>query len=132
MAVEFAVKALDNCGSTTIQCDPPSGSVFPLGTNVVTCIGFDAATNIGVGTFPVVVTTECRPNLLVVGVQPTHFVMAFDSQAATPYTVESTERIQPATWRTATAVVGTGNPVLITNPITTGSNRFYRVKVGLP
>jgi hypothetical protein len=34
-----------NCPPFTITADPPSGSKFPLGTNIVTCTATDAATN---------------------------------------------------------------------------------------
>jgi microsomal dipeptidase-like Zn-dependent dipeptidase len=58
--VDFDVMARDNCeGSVSIQCVPPTGSVFPIGTNYVTCVATDANGNSATGTFPVIVNTAC-------------------------------------------------------------------------
>jgi len=43
--VFYTSSATDNCPGVTLVCDPPSGSVFPKGTTVVTCTATDAATN---------------------------------------------------------------------------------------
>ncbi len=53
--VEFTVDATDNCGGVTIVCDPPSGSMFPLGTTTVNCTAMDDADNITTDTFTVTV-----------------------------------------------------------------------------
>ena len=45
-AVNFTVTATDNCaGPVSLVCTPPSGSLFPLGTNTVTCVATDACGN---------------------------------------------------------------------------------------
>lgn len=44
--VSFEATATDNCDpDVSVSCDPPSGSVFPLGTTEVTCTATDAAGN---------------------------------------------------------------------------------------
>jgi hypothetical protein len=54
--VDFTVSASDNCsGPVTVVASPPSGSVFPVGTNVVTCIATDACGNSSRCTFKVIV-----------------------------------------------------------------------------
>lgn len=40
VAVQFDVRALAGCGEVEVTCDPPSGSVFPLGTTIVRCEAF--------------------------------------------------------------------------------------------
>jgi len=48
--------ATDNVGVTTgPTCNPPSGSVFSVGTTIVTCTAEDAAGNVGQATFEVTI-----------------------------------------------------------------------------
>jgi hypothetical protein len=42
-------------GSTKVSCDPPSGSMFPLGLNQVTCMATDKSGNTGQASFSVIV-----------------------------------------------------------------------------
>jgi hypothetical protein len=51
----------DNCGneSVTVECDPPSGSTFPLGITTVTCVASDHA--------PVPNTSSCSFDIKVIG-----------------------------------------------------------------
>jgi hypothetical protein len=53
--VSFAVTATDNCSVSSTNCIPPSGSYFPLGTNLVVCTARDAAGNSNICTFTIVV-----------------------------------------------------------------------------
>lgn len=49
----------ENCAPTpTPTCNPPSGSIFPVGTTTVNCSATDAATNTGNCSFTVTVTTN--------------------------------------------------------------------------
>ena len=55
--VEFEMPAAsDNCSDVTLVCDPPSGSVFPVGTTPVTCTATDSSGNTNSCTFVVTVT----------------------------------------------------------------------------
>jgi uncharacterized repeat protein (TIGR01451 family) len=55
--VSFADPATaDNCGVASLVCTPPSGSVFPVGTNWVTCVVTDTAGLTNGCAFPVIVT----------------------------------------------------------------------------
>ena len=55
-AVNFTVTATDNCsGPVSIVCTPPSGSVFPTGTNTVTCVAADECGNTSQCSFKVIV-----------------------------------------------------------------------------
>ncbi|MEW5701920.1 MAG: HYR domain-containing protein [Candidatus Zixiibacteriota bacterium] len=48
----------DNCPGATTVCNPPSGSTFPLGPTLVTCIATDAAGNEDTCTFTITVQEE--------------------------------------------------------------------------
>ncbi len=65
--VDYSVpSASDNCAGLTIACSPLSSSVFPLGTNTVTCITADAAGHSNQCTFAVIVIAEDMPHDLAV------------------------------------------------------------------
>jgi Domain of unknown function (DUF5011)/HYR domain len=53
--VDFTVTATDNCGTPTVVSAPPSGSVFAMGTNIVTSTATDASGNQSTCTFLVIV-----------------------------------------------------------------------------
>src|SRR5947207_15779173 len=44
--ISFDATATDNCGPATVVCDPPSGSVFPKGPTIVTCVAKDGSENL--------------------------------------------------------------------------------------
>jgi hypothetical protein len=52
--------ATDNCGPPpTVVCNPPSGSMLPPGTTVITCIATDSSGNTATCTFPINVFSFC-------------------------------------------------------------------------
>ena len=51
--------ASDNCPGATVQCVPPSGSCFPLGSSTVTCTATDGAGNKASCGFQVVTFDTC-------------------------------------------------------------------------
>ena len=58
--VEFAASAEDGCDpAVVLECRPPSGSTFPVGTNYVTCTAIDAGGNRSSQEFPVIVVGGC-------------------------------------------------------------------------
>lgn len=62
--VNFNVAAADACDpKPTITCEPPSGSVFPMGATLVTCRAKDAAGNESTCTFTVTVRDSTPPVL---------------------------------------------------------------------
>lgn len=59
-AVAYTVSASDAADpDPAIDCQPPSGSVFPIGTTTVTCTVTDVAGNTATGSFPVTVVPSC-------------------------------------------------------------------------
>jgi hypothetical protein len=60
-SVSYSVTATDDSDPTpTIVCVPPSGSIFPRGTTLVTCTATDASGNQSSCTFPVTVFPTVR------------------------------------------------------------------------
>jgi hypothetical protein len=57
----FSATAVDNCGSVTPVCAPPSGSTFPLGTTLDTCNVSDASGNAASCSFQVTVALGDNP-----------------------------------------------------------------------
>jgi autotransporter-associated beta strand protein len=69
--VFYNSSATGGCGPTTVSCNPPSGSAFPIGTTIVTCIATDScgnktncSFNVTVNPCPPVVLT-CSSNIVV-------------------------------------------------------------------
>jgi hypothetical protein len=63
--VNYTVSAIDNCPSNaTLQCTPPSGSFFPIGTTFVQCIATDGAGNQTPGSFPITVLSDCSADCI--------------------------------------------------------------------
>jgi hypothetical protein len=58
--VSFTVTATDNCAVQSLVCTPPSGSIFPKGTNTVTCVATDPSGNATSCSFNVIVN-DCEP-----------------------------------------------------------------------
>jgi subtilisin-like proprotein convertase family protein len=55
--VTYVATATDNSGKVSLDCSPPSGATFPLGTTTVSCIATDTAGNNASGSFTVTVKT---------------------------------------------------------------------------
>ncbi len=86
--VTYSVSATDAVnGSVTVNCDPPSGATFPLGTTTVQCIAYDAQANAGFGSFNVTVSNG--PVLTLPGDITAEATSA--AGAAVAYTVTATD-----------------------------------------
>ena len=56
--VTFTVTATDpDDAASPVQCNPASGSTFPIGTTTVTCISTDTHSNTGTASFTVTIST---------------------------------------------------------------------------
>ncbi len=63
-AVTLNVGAIDACQDTVeVTCDPPSGSVFPIGTTIVTCTATDASGNSSQCQLAVIVADTTPPTI---------------------------------------------------------------------
>jgi hypothetical protein len=63
-AVSYVVTATDNCAVVSLVVTPPSGAVFPKGTNIVTCVASDCGGNTNTCSFTVTVLDREPPVIL--------------------------------------------------------------------
>ena len=78
VALSYTATASDLVdGTVAVNCTPPSGSVFPIGTSTVTCTATDSRSNSSSGTFAVEVTTNL-PNITAEATSPAGAVVTFD------------------------------------------------------
>lgn len=61
---EFEGPSFSDCGPFTVDCNPPSGSSFPLGVTTVRCVATDRAGNTAVCEFDVTVVDVTAPTVL--------------------------------------------------------------------
>jgi len=62
----YSATVTDNLDpAPTINCKPPSGSLFPIGTTTVTCTGTDVAGNAANASFPVIVNPPATLTALI-------------------------------------------------------------------
>ncbi len=61
--VNYVTTATDNNPGVSLVCAPPSGSVFPKGTNLVTCVATDSAGNTSTCVFTVAVVDTQPPSI---------------------------------------------------------------------
>jgi hypothetical protein len=61
--VTFLATTTDNCSGVTVSCDPPSGSTFPKGVTLVTCVATDASGNASRCSFNVTVRDREPPQI---------------------------------------------------------------------
>src|SRR5206468_800795 len=101
----------------SINCSPPSGSFFQLGTNSVTCVATDASGNTNACTFTITVDDPITPVLTIVR-QGTNIVISWP-QNCTAYVIEeATIFADSATWSAPDApwTICEGN-VIVTIPL---------------
>jgi hypothetical protein len=63
----YSPGASDNAPGVRVACSPPSGSFFPIGTNVVTCTSTDVAGNTATASFQVKISDAEPPVLRLPG-----------------------------------------------------------------
>lgn len=61
--VEYEVQATDDCGDARVECEPPSGSRFPVGVTIVRCRAEDDSGNVSFCYFRVIVADTLPPRL---------------------------------------------------------------------
>ena len=93
--VTFTVSAVDAiAGSVPVTCSPESGSTFPLGTTVVTCIAYDEQDNPGFGQFNVTVSNgpvlTLPSNISVECTSPAGAAVSFTVTATDNATIDCT------------------------------------------
>ncbi len=91
--VDYSPSVFEVCDAgVSVVCIPPSGSLFPVGTTVVTCVATDASGNTDMCTFPVTVTTSdlsppeltCPDDITVECTSPAGDIVTFVVTATDP------------------------------------------------
>ena len=123
--VEYEISAEDDCDpNPLVSCDPPSGSLFPIGETLVSCTAVDSAGNTSECSFTVTVqdTTppviDCPADTTLECTSPEGNVVEFDTPAADDCDPDVVVKCVPAsgstfklgkTVVTCTAVDSSGN-----------------------
>ncbi len=123
----YSPGALDTCsGKTIVVCEPPSGSFFPPGTNLVTCWSADGAGNTNECAFTVAVVELTGPQLSIIR-DATNVFIRWPATCRT-YRLQFTPGLTPVEWTTVPEQpVLADNYYTVTLPLTTES-RFYRLQ----
>ena len=153
--VNYNVSATDDQPGVTVQCLPPSGSAFPVGTNVVACQAIDAAGNMASASFKVIILDVQPPLIQSLSATPTYLYPRNKKMIPVSLTVCATDSCSnPVTCRITSVKITDGavkmkmkspspgnkpNPALdiqITGPLTlnlrassTSKNRTYTITV---
>lgn len=96
--------------SPTVTSTPISGSVFPIGTTIVTCAATDASGNIATGAFRVTVkdmtppVLSCPPDLVIAATSVSGAVVAYPPPTAT-------DTVDPSPAVTSTPASGSAFPI---------------------
>jgi uncharacterized repeat protein (TIGR01451 family) len=94
--VNFTATATDNYSGTTVSCNPPSGTAFPLGTTTVNCTATDTSGNTDSDSFQITVNDTEPPSITA----PANITAPNDPGFATAvvnYTATATDNAGPVT-----------------------------------
>jgi hypothetical protein len=124
--VTFNVTATSFCtgGPATVVCSPPSGSLFPAGTNTVSCYAVDACGNTNTCSFLV---TVISPPRLTINLTRTNTVVISWPSLSPGFVLQQTPALAPSAWVNVSqtpADNGTTRSVVINPP--TG-DLFFRL-----
>jgi hypothetical protein len=123
--VNYTVSASDNLAISIATTNPPSGSVFPLGTNTVTLAATDTAGNTNFCTFKVIVLPGAAPQLSIVR-SGTNIVVSW-TNAYGCYALQYDSALASNTWSLYPGPFATnGGRIYVTNS-TAFTNRFFRL-----
>lgn len=93
-AVTFSVTAVDLVdGNTGVVCTPASGSVFSLGTHVVSCTSTDSHGNTGHAAFNVTVVDTTPPTVTSISVSPSILWPDNHKMVAVTVSVQATDLV---------------------------------------
>ncbi|MBI3869870.1 MAG: HYR domain-containing protein [Verrucomicrobia bacterium] len=132
VAVSFQVTAAGSCAPNfPVVCDPASGSVFPVGVTEVVCRLADPNLGDAVCRFHVTVTANSAP-LAIDQVELRQGALAFwfETVKGVDYVVESRPDLLDAPWAFLRVIHGTGERLIVTESIPSGSGaRFFRFRI---
>jgi hypothetical protein len=128
--VEFRAEARDDCDTNVfVQCNPPSGTCFPVGTNEVTCVAIDDCGNRDSCKFQIVVMKMPPPRLTIRRAATFNGFTICWPAPSTGFRLQCARHlISPDAWQTVTnmpVLVG-GTQWCVTLP-NSGRHQFYRL-----
>jgi hypothetical protein len=127
--VNFTVSASDNCSLASVTATPPSGSYFPLGTNIVNVVAADVAGNTNSCSFLVTVLPGPDPVLNIV-TSGTNAILSWSNSYACYSLLSSPTLDSPIASNPWTAYTGpfTTNSgfVFVTNGVD-NATRYFRL-----
>ena len=129
VVVTFQVTASGSCApSFPVVCDPPSGSVFPVGVTEVRCRLADPNLGETVCRLRVTVSADTGPLVIdQVELRDGAFAFWFETLKGIDYRVETRANFLDASWTPLRIIQGTGERLIVTEPIDRNqSARFYR------
>ena len=126
VTVAFSVTATDNCGLTNLVVTPATGSLFPVGTNLVKALAQDGAGNSNTCSFTVTVLGGAPPQLRM-ALHGTNAVVSWPAIFPCYKLQSSPVLLTTDLWTNYTGTLTTNaGSVYVTNGLTR-SNRFYRL-----
>jgi hypothetical protein len=121
LAVDYVVSAADDCDSSpTVICNPPSGTLFPVGTTPVVCTAKDDCGRESRCEFKVEVTQDTEPPRMVC---PTDIRIEECREQVVQYTVTATDNADPSPSVVCTPPSGSPFPVGSTPVTCTATDR---------
>jgi hypothetical protein len=127
--VTYSTSASGVCDTNiTLTCNPPSGSLFPLGTTTVSCSATDGRTNRSSCSFTVKVV-DSIPAVLTVSYGQDGNVLLCWPVTCRNYTLQCRPSLSPTVgWTSITDTISTINGrYCLRLPFVRGQNRFYRL-----
>ena len=109
-----------------VACSPPSGSVFPIGTNRVTCVATDAGGNTNSCSFNITVQAAVPPALNIVR-QGTNLVLSWPITCTNYVLQEATNLSPPQAWMSSLATVTSSGGQHIAVISLSASQLFFRL-----
>jgi hypothetical protein len=127
--VNFSVAATDACDpNVAVNCVPPSGALFPIGSTGVNCGATDFSRHQSTCAFAVNVIRP-PPVLTNSVLTPGAFNFSFFTLTGLTYQVEYADALPAPAWTLLTNVAAQQNIFTIRDSIPTNRpRRFYRVK----
>jgi len=124
--VNFVVSGSDNCAFSNAVANPPSGSAFAVGTNIVTVTAMDVAGNTNTCTFNVAVLAGTAPTLSIAQ-SDTNVVLSWSTNFPC-YTLQYTpELLATNFWTNFTGLLGTNGGIIYATNDVGASSRFFRL-----
>jgi uncharacterized repeat protein (TIGR03803 family) len=126
--VQFVATASDACaGIVPVFSTPPTGSLFPVGTNTVLCWAVDPSGN----------SNSCSFTVTVLGATPTiavppqitdgNFVVRFAGTPTATYAIETVTNLDQGNWENLTNITASpSGDIELTIPVNSAPMRFFR------